>query len=80
MKNFSEKTLNDYFYLIPNAYFELASVRADSNANIENVEFLLNKAKSYKGYLLEMKLHFRIHHAMNILTQRKLNSPNLPTI
>uniref|UniRef100_A0A915EQV1 Tetratricopeptide repeat protein 39B n=1 Tax=Ditylenchus dipsaci TaxID=166011 RepID=A0A915EQV1_9BILA len=59
----NEKRLTDHFYLAPNACFELALVSADLN-RAEEVEVLLARARAYKGYSLETKLHFRIHCAM----------------
>lgn len=67
--SFREGDLRDHFYLIPNATFELSQVRI-SQGRLEEAEILLNKARSYKGYSMENKLHFRIHASMENLGAR----------
>ncbi|KAI6226206.1 hypothetical protein M3Y99_01320300 [Aphelenchoides fujianensis] len=62
----SERQLVDHFYLVPNATFEMAVIRAETNRPSDALA-LLNKARSYRGYPLENKLHFRIHGAMESL-------------
>uniref|UniRef100_A0A1I7ZRX6 Tetratricopeptide repeat protein 39B n=1 Tax=Steinernema glaseri TaxID=37863 RepID=A0A1I7ZRX6_9BILA len=65
----NESQLTDHFYLVPNAIFELAQLQSDLNRG-EDAEALLHRARTYKGYSLETKLHFRIHSAMESLGTR----------
>uniref|UniRef100_A0A914E5Y7 Tetratricopeptide repeat protein 39B n=1 Tax=Acrobeloides nanus TaxID=290746 RepID=A0A914E5Y7_9BILA len=55
-----EGLLTDYYYIAPNACFELALTRAELGRGDE-MEVLLTRALAYRGYSLETKLHFRIH-------------------
>ncbi|KAI6196619.1 hypothetical protein M3Y94_01131000 [Aphelenchoides besseyi] len=65
----NERTLTDHFYLVPNAVFEMAMIRADTKRQNDAIA-LLNKARSYRAYPLENKLHFRIHAAMETLSNQ----------
>ncbi|KAL6734509.1 hypothetical protein Aduo_005042 [Ancylostoma duodenale] len=64
-----EEDLVDFVYLPPNAYYELALLRIADGLRDE-AETLLAKARAYKGFPLENKLHFRIHSAMENLGSR----------
>ncbi|CAD6198263.1 unnamed protein product [Caenorhabditis auriculariae] len=64
-----ESQLEAFTYLPPNATFELALIRVSEGAHME-AELLLAKARSYKSYSLENKLHFRIHSAMDTMGVR----------
>ncbi|CAJ0583163.1 unnamed protein product, partial [Mesorhabditis spiculigera] len=56
-------------YLVPNATFELGSVMMLEGSHDTAME-LLAKARAYKGYSLENKLHFRIHGLMDQMEVR----------
>uniref|UniRef100_A0A8R1E8X6 Uncharacterized protein n=1 Tax=Caenorhabditis japonica TaxID=281687 RepID=A0A8R1E8X6_CAEJA len=58
-----ESTIKSFTYLPPNATFELAMMRITEQQFME-AQTLLDKARTYKSYSLENKLHFRIHSAM----------------
>ncbi|KFD54532.1 hypothetical protein M514_04679 [Trichuris suis] len=47
-------------YLAPNAYLELALLRLDSRKR-DLAKNFVQKAKEFKGYLLESRVHFRLH-------------------
>ncbi|PIO63592.1 tetratricopeptide repeat protein [Teladorsagia circumcincta] len=64
-----ESELTDFTHLPPNAIYELALLRI-ADGDREEAEVLLAKARSYKGFPLENKLHFRIHGAMENLGTR----------
>ncbi|ETN78234.1 hypothetical protein NECAME_02940 [Necator americanus] len=64
-----EEDLDDFAYLPPNAFYELALLRI-ADGLPEEAEALLAKARNYKGFPLENKLHFRIHSAMENLGTR----------
>ncbi|KAK6012663.1 tetratricopeptide repeat protein, partial [Ostertagia ostertagi] len=64
-----ESELTDFTHLPPNAIYELALLRI-ADGDREEAEILLAKARSYKGFPLENKLHFRIHGAMENLGTR----------
>ncbi|VDN20432.1 unnamed protein product [Cylicostephanus goldi] len=64
-----EDDLVDFAYLPPNALYELALIRVADGMR-EEAEVLLAKARSFKGFPLENKLHFRIHSAMENLGAR----------
>ncbi|VDM72146.1 unnamed protein product [Strongylus vulgaris] len=65
----SNNDLVDFAYLPPNALYELALIRIADGMRDE-AEALLAKARSFKGFPLENKLHFRIHSAMENLGSR----------
>uniref|UniRef100_A0A0N5C3S2 TPR_REGION domain-containing protein n=1 Tax=Strongyloides papillosus TaxID=174720 RepID=A0A0N5C3S2_STREA len=56
-----ESQLTDHTYLAPNATYELALLK-NSTGNIELSKELLKKALIYHGYLLETRLHLKIHN------------------
>ncbi|CEF60053.1 Tetratricopeptide-like helical domain and Outer membrane protein, IML2, mitochondrial/Tetratricopeptide repeat protein 39 family and Tetratricopeptide repeat-containing protein [Strongyloides ratti] len=56
-----ESELTDHIYLAPNATYELALLKK-SVGNIEICKQLLKKALLYRGYLLETRLHLKIHN------------------
>uniref|UniRef100_A0A0K0FH83 TPR_REGION domain-containing protein n=1 Tax=Strongyloides venezuelensis TaxID=75913 RepID=A0A0K0FH83_STRVS len=56
-----ESQLTDHIYLAPNATYELALLK-NSTGNIEMSKELLKKALMYHGYLLETRLHLKIHN------------------
>ncbi|KAJ1365261.1 hypothetical protein KIN20_025511 [Parelaphostrongylus tenuis] len=61
-----ESKLMDFTYLPPYAIYELAILRIVEGIRDE-AEALLSKARLYKDYALENKLHFLIHSAMQNL-------------
>lgn len=63
---FRESSIKSFTYLPPNATFELAMLRISQNSHTE-AQTLLDKARAYKSYSLENKLHFRIHSAMGTM-------------
>uniref|UniRef100_F1L255 Tetratricopeptide repeat protein 39B n=1 Tax=Ascaris suum TaxID=6253 RepID=F1L255_ASCSU len=65
----NEGELEDHSYLVPYAVFELAQLRADERRE-DDAKQLLEKARSYKGYPLETRLHFRIHSRSEALGAR----------
>uniref|UniRef100_A0A914X4X1 Tetratricopeptide repeat protein 39B n=1 Tax=Plectus sambesii TaxID=2011161 RepID=A0A914X4X1_9BILA len=62
----SESRLTDHRYLVPSSYFELALLRMDEDRLTETQQ-LLTKAREFKNYPLETRLHFRIHSAFEKL-------------
>ncbi|VDK47342.1 unnamed protein product [Anisakis simplex] len=66
---FCEKNLNDHSYLVPYALFELAQLRTDEGKN-EDAKKLLKRARTYRGYLLETRLNFRIRSVSGTLGVR----------
>jgi tetratricopeptide (TPR) repeat protein len=63
---FSESLLGDHFYLVPNAYFELALLHIDRKL-YDDAKKCLEKAREFKNYPLQTRLHFRLHRALEIL-------------
>ncbi|CAO4365651.1 unnamed protein product [Caenorhabditis nigoni] len=61
-----ESSIKSFTYLPPNATYELAMLRISEQQFIE-AQTLLDKARAYKSYSLENKLHFRIHSAMGTM-------------
>lgn len=72
-----EKKVKIDTYLIPYAHLELALLYLQQQ-NTSNVKKYLEKAKKhYKGYMLESRLHFRIHAVkMQMLGQLNSDSEN----
>ncbi|XP_014467450.1 PREDICTED: tetratricopeptide repeat protein 39B-like isoform X2 [Dinoponera quadriceps] len=70
-----EKSVKEDTYLFPYATVELALLAQDQG-NIQLAISLLEHAKkNYTGYLLESRLHFRIHAHLMMLT-KKTNGAN----
>jgi len=69
--SFREKSLAEFTYLPPNACFELALVMNDLDRK-EEMEQLLVRARTYRSYPLETKLHFRIHGVMEMLAEGRI--------
>ncbi|XP_033738777.1 tetratricopeptide repeat protein 39B-like [Pecten maximus] len=71
----NEKNIKKDTFLVPYAVVELAILNlAEENWN--EVKLLLEKAKNkYKGYLLESRLHFRVH-AVRLSMSNQTNSNN----
>jgi hypothetical protein len=67
--------LGDNRYLLPNAWFELAALRYEQAAYADATEYAA-KAKSFKGYLLESRLHFRVHSLNDKITEALKGSNN----
>ncbi|XP_077269828.1 tetratricopeptide repeat protein 39B [Temnothorax americanus] len=69
-----EKSLKEDTYLLPYATVELALLAQDQGDTQLAISFLEDAKKNYTGYLLESRLHFRIHSDLMILTGKKTNN------
>uniref|UniRef100_A0A0N4ZCA3 TPR_REGION domain-containing protein n=1 Tax=Parastrongyloides trichosuri TaxID=131310 RepID=A0A0N4ZCA3_PARTI len=61
-----QSELTDHIYLAPNATYELALLKKSVGEN-EVCKELLRKALLYHGYLLETRLHLKIHNMTTTL-------------
>lgn len=69
-----EKSVREDTYLFPYATVELALLAQDQGDTQLAIGFLEDAKKNYTGYLLESRLHFRIHSDLMILTAKKTNN------
>ncbi|XP_050457803.1 tetratricopeptide repeat protein 39B-like [Cataglyphis hispanica] len=69
-----EKSVKEDTYLFPYATVELALLAQDQGDTQLAIGFLEDAKKNYTGYLLESRLHFRIHSDLMILTGKKTNN------
>ncbi|KAL6427087.1 hypothetical protein ACFW04_009332 [Cataglyphis niger] len=69
-----EKLVKEDTYLFPYATVELALLAQDQGDTQLAIGFLEDAKKNYTGYLLESRLHFRIHSDLMILTGKKTNN------
>ncbi|XP_011148351.1 tetratricopeptide repeat protein 39B [Harpegnathos saltator] len=56
-----EKSIKEDTYLIPYAIVELALLALDQHAYKEAASYLQDVKKNYTGYLLESRLHLKVH-------------------
>ncbi|KAH0951255.1 hypothetical protein HN011_011384 [Eciton burchellii] len=68
-----EKSVKQDTYLFPYATVELALLAQDEGDIRLAIGFLEDAKKNYTGYLLESRLHFRIHSDLMILNNKKNN-------
>ncbi|KAK2581440.1 hypothetical protein KPH14_005115 [Odynerus spinipes] len=66
-----EKSIKEDTYLLPYATVELALLAEDQNEIPTVISYLEEAKKNYTGYLLETRLHFRIHSDIMRLTGKK---------
>lgn len=57
---FSELNLTDNYYFIPFAVLELGLTKKEMGKH-EEAAVLFQKAKVYKSFSMENKLHFKLH-------------------
>ncbi|XP_029160780.1 tetratricopeptide repeat protein 39B-like [Nylanderia fulva] len=69
-----EKSVKEETYLFPYATVELALLAQDQGDTQLAIGFLEDAKKNYTGYLLESRLHFRIHSDLMMLTGKKPNN------
>ncbi|XP_020284441.1 tetratricopeptide repeat protein 39B-like [Pseudomyrmex gracilis] len=69
-----ESSVREDTYLFPYATVELALLAQDQNDIQLAIDFLEDARKNYKGYLLESRLHFRIHSDLMTLTSKKTSN------
>ncbi|KAL6259013.1 hypothetical protein P5V15_008935 [Pogonomyrmex californicus] len=69
-----EKSVKEDTYLFPYATVELALLAQDQGDTQLAIGFLEDAKKNYTGYLLESRLHFRIHSELMILNGKKINN------
>ncbi|KMQ96033.1 tetratricopeptide repeat protein 39b-like protein [Lasius niger] len=69
-----EKSVKEDTYLFPYATVELALLAQDQGDTQLAIGFLEDAKKNYTGYLLESRLHFRIHSDLMMLTGKKTNN------
>ncbi|XP_019882829.1 tetratricopeptide repeat protein 39B isoform X2 [Camponotus floridanus] len=69
-----EKSVKEDTYLFPYATVELALLAQDQGDTQLAIGFLEDAKKNYTGYLLESRLHFRIHSNLMMLTGKKTNN------
>ncbi|KAL0103336.1 hypothetical protein PUN28_017546 [Cardiocondyla obscurior] len=72
-----EKSIKEDTYLLPYATVELALLARDQGDIQLAIGFLEDAKKNYTGYLLESRLHFRIHSDLMILNGKKTNNYSL---
>ncbi|XP_012063013.1 PREDICTED: tetratricopeptide repeat protein 39B-like [Atta cephalotes] len=68
-----EKSVKEDTYLFPYATVELALLAGDQGDTQLAIGFLEDAKKNYTGYLLESRLHFRIHSDLMVLTGKNNN-------
>lgn len=68
-----EKSVKEDTYLFPYATVELALLARDQGDIQLAIGFLEDAKKNFTGYLLESRLHFRIHSDLLLLTDKKTN-------
>lgn len=69
-----EKSVKEDTYLFPYATVELALLAQNQGDTQLAIGFLEDAKKNYTGYLLESRLHFRIHSDLMMLTGKKTNN------
>lgn len=69
-----EKSVKEDTYLFPYATVELALLAQDQGDTQLAIGFLEDAKKNYTGYLLESRLHFKIHSDLMILSNKKTNN------
>lgn len=72
-----EKSIKEDTYLLPYATVELALLARDQGDIQLAIGFLEDAKKNYTGYLLESRLHFRIHSDLMVLTDKKINNHSM---
>lgn len=66
-----QKSIKEDTYLIPYAMVELALLMEDQGNTQLAITYLEDAKKNYTGYLLESRLHFRIHSDLIKLNEKK---------
>ncbi|XP_031834687.1 tetratricopeptide repeat protein 39B-like isoform X2 [Nomia melanderi] len=67
-----DKSIKEDTYILPFATVELALLAKDQGNIPLAIEFLKDAKNNYTGYLLETRLHFRIHSDLMNLTGKKV--------
>ena len=66
-----DKSIREDTYLLPYATVELALVAQDRGNMQLAIGFLEDAKKNFTGYMLESRLHFKIHSDLMRLTGKK---------
>ncbi|XP_031831245.1 tetratricopeptide repeat protein 39B-like isoform X2 [Nomia melanderi] len=66
-----DKSINEDTYILPFATVELSLLAKDQGNIPLAIEFLEDAKRNFTGYLLETRLHFRIHSDLMNLTGKK---------